>query len=89
MPCNDTSTIAAEMVRKALAYGATQPKPADAREVAAALATEAVASALALPGSEPPCSTCGGRGWHTAGGNDPAACGRCPAGEAWAAEAQP
>lgn len=30
-----------------------------------------------------PCSTCGGRGWHTAGGNDPMACGRCPAGEAW------
>jgi hypothetical protein len=29
------------------------------------------------------CSVCGGRGWHTAGGNDPAACGACPAGEAW------
>lgn len=33
----------------------------------------------------PPCPTCGGRGWHTLGGNDPSACGRCPAGEAWAA----
>lgn len=31
-----------------------------------------------------PCSTCGGRGWHTAGGNDPSPCGRCPAGEAYA-----
>lgn len=31
-----------------------------------------------------PCSTCGGRGWHTAGGNEPSACGRCPAGERWA-----
>lgn len=29
------------------------------------------------------CPTCGGRGWHTAAGNDPMACGRCPAGEAW------
>lgn len=23
------------------------------------------------------CPTCGGRGWHTAGGNDPMECGRC------------
>lgn len=30
-----------------------------------------------------PCRVCGGRGWHTAGGNDPAACGACDAGEAW------
>ena len=30
------------------------------------------------------CPTCGGRGWHTAGGNDPAACGRCAAGAAFA-----
>ena len=30
-----------------------------------------------------PCRACGGRGWHTAGGNDPAACA-CPAGYAWA-----
>lgn len=29
------------------------------------------------------CSTCGGRGWHTAGGNDPSPCGRCPAAEAF------
>jgi hypothetical protein len=29
------------------------------------------------------CRVCGGRGWHTAGGNDPAACGACAAGEAW------
>ena len=29
------------------------------------------------------CPTCGGRGWHTAGGNDPMACGRCPAGAAF------
>jgi hypothetical protein len=29
------------------------------------------------------CPTCGGRGWHTAGGNDPMPCGRCSAGEAW------
>lgn len=26
------------------------------------------------------CPTCGGRGWHTAGGNDPMAC-NCAAGE--------
>jgi hypothetical protein len=30
-----------------------------------------------------PCPVCGGRGWHTAGGGDPTACGACPAGEAW------
>jgi DNA-binding transcriptional ArsR family regulator len=30
-----------------------------------------------------PCSVCGGRGWHTAGGNDPGACGHCAAGESW------
>jgi hypothetical protein len=29
------------------------------------------------------CPSCGGRGWHTAGGNEPTACGRCTAGEAW------
>jgi hypothetical protein len=29
------------------------------------------------------CRVCGGRGWHTAGGNDPSACGACAAGEAW------
>lgn len=32
----------------------------------------------------PVCSTCGGRGWHTAGGNDETIC-NCPAGEAYAA----
>ncbi len=36
---------------------------------------------------EPPCPACGGRGWHTAGGNDPSPCGRCAAGELWYAEA--
>lgn len=30
------------------------------------------------------CVVCGGRGWHTAGGNDPAACGACSAGEEFA-----
>jgi hypothetical protein len=34
------------------------------------------------------CAVCDGRGWHTAGGNDPTACGACPAGEAWIAEAR-
>jgi hypothetical protein len=29
------------------------------------------------------CPTCGGRGWHTAGGGDPVGCGSCPAGAAW------
>ena len=29
-----------------------------------------------------PCSVCGGRGWHTAGGNDPMDCGNCAAGVA-------
>jgi hypothetical protein len=29
----------------------------------------------------PVCKVCGGKGWHTAGGNDPSACGACPAGE--------
>ncbi len=45
----------------------------------------AVLAALGLPVAErdAPCRACGGRGWHTAGGNDPAAC-NCPAGEAWA-----
>lgn len=32
------------------------------------------------------CGVCGGRGWHTAGGNDPMACGACPAGAAFAGE---
>lgn len=31
------------------------------------------------------CPVCDDRGWHTAGGNDPATCG-CPAGEAYAAQ---
>jgi DnaJ-class molecular chaperone len=30
------------------------------------------------------CPTCGGKGWHTAGGNDPMPCGRCEAGAAFA-----
>jgi DnaJ-class molecular chaperone len=30
------------------------------------------------------CPTCGGKGWHTAGGNDPTPCGRCEAGAAFA-----
>lgn len=34
--------------------------------------------------SQSVCPTCGGKGWHTAGGNDPMACGRCPAGAAFA-----
>lgn len=32
-------------------------------------------------GSSGACPTCGGRGWHTAGGNDPMACGNCRAGQ--------
>lgn len=31
------------------------------------------------------CPVCAGRGWHTAGGNDPMIC-NCPAGEAYAAD---
>jgi hypothetical protein len=40
------------------------------------------AAAQQVDGSEG-CPTCGGRGWHTAGGGDPTACGMCPAGERW------
>ena len=36
--------------------------------------------------ADDPCPTCGGRGWHTAGGNDPMPCGRCSAGEAFAGD---
>lgn len=39
---------------------------------------------MATATDDSPCPVCGGHGWHTAGGNDPSACGRCPAGEAWA-----
>jgi hypothetical protein len=46
----------------------------------------ALKASLGLPvAASSPCRACGGRGWHTAGGNDPAAC-NCPAGEAWAQE---
>lgn len=51
---------------------------------AEALAIRNALRAYADATSGADCPVCGGRGWHTAGGNDPAACGRCPAGEAWA-----
>lgn len=41
---NSSLAVAAEMVRKALAFGATHPKPEDRAAVAAALTAEAIAT---------------------------------------------
>lgn len=46
---SSSERIAADMTCKALAFGATNPEPEAAREVAAALAQEAVTRALDDP----------------------------------------
>ncbi len=78
----------AEWEREGTAHDRQPPTPWDELDDPARAAwrhwARVALAALGLPVAAP-CRACGGRGWHTAGGNDPAAC-NCPAGEAWAGQ---